>query len=486
MGRTAVIVALGLSLVGAPALVGAQAPALVRSLSGPSGKVIGDDFVIDDVRSRFVYPQDNSLVVYFQWTVPAGDHVLSATWKQPDGRVAVVSPDVRIQTTSDDLRSYWTFAIGPGRSPGIWTVEVRIDGQPAGAHTFELVGQDLEPRFTLDRVFKTYAASLVWIQKLDEEGRRIDRGSGFVLAPGVVATAFQAIDAAVTLDVTFADGRRIRPSGILAASRTADWALLGADTGSVAPIPRADPRDAVAVGARVALFGSTGEVRTASAAEIGGVAAPAGYGRRMLLAPPADGEAQGGPVIDERGRLVGILGATLTPGGRPDQRVARLRPWTAAPTAGNWGAATLIGEVPTQWPAAGKTLVQLLADGTLTPPMHPMSEFLAGGVTTDALQDRSILRHEDEFSNHDDAPIRVFSDWQKLKTTKTSKGTVSVTLHDAENRLRGTASKAVSLRNDELRVAFSFAARQLPAGYYRIDTCWNGEPVWRTYVRIVE
>jgi hypothetical protein len=67
---------------------------LLRSLSGPSGKTVGSDFVLDETRNRFVFPKDNSLVVYFQWEAPPGDHSLTGIWKQPDGRVVSISPDV--------------------------------------------------------------------------------------------------------------------------------------------------------------------------------------------------------------------------------------------------------------------------------------------------------------------------------------------------------------------------------------------------------
>src|SRR6478736_5291571 len=103
-----------------------QGPRLVRSLSGPSGKVVGQDFVLDEVRSRFVYPQDRSATIYFEWECPAGDHTLTATWRRPDGGVASVSPDVKIQSTSSKLTSYWMFDISSAIVSGTWTVEIRI------------------------------------------------------------------------------------------------------------------------------------------------------------------------------------------------------------------------------------------------------------------------------------------------------------------------------------------------------------------------
>src|ERR1700681_1498010 len=79
---------LGLVTVCYTATLRAQEVRLVRSISGPSGKVQGANFVFDEARTRFVYPRDNSFVVYFEWEAPVGSHVLTGLWRQPDGRVS--------------------------------------------------------------------------------------------------------------------------------------------------------------------------------------------------------------------------------------------------------------------------------------------------------------------------------------------------------------------------------------------------------------
>ena len=139
MCRVTLVIALALSSF---VVSHAQTPRLVRVQSGPSGKVVGSDFVLDETRNRFVYPQDRTVTVSFEWEWPAGDHVLTATWKRPDGRVASVSPDVKIQTPTPKLTAYWLFEISPNVGAGTWTVEIRIDGQPAASHAFEVVGTE--------------------------------------------------------------------------------------------------------------------------------------------------------------------------------------------------------------------------------------------------------------------------------------------------------------------------------------------------------
>jgi hypothetical protein len=118
---------------------------LIRSLSGPSGTVSGSSFIFDSTRNRFVYPQDKSLTIFFEWDAPPGTHVLTGIWKLPDGRIGTISPDVKIDAPTKVLTCYWIFNLVPGLQNGFWTLDVRVDGQPAGSHPFEIAGME-EPK----------------------------------------------------------------------------------------------------------------------------------------------------------------------------------------------------------------------------------------------------------------------------------------------------------------------------------------------------
>lgn len=179
----------------------------VKSQAGPSGKIADNRFQFDEIRNRFVYPQDKFLTVYFEWEGPPGNHILTAYWKDPQGAVASISPDIKMETKTPELHAYWIFEIAPNFRSGIWTAEIRIDGEPSGAHSFELVMPPAPPASaiapaqpprlpTLDEMYVSAGLSLVWVHKLDEAGRRMDTALGFVVGADQVATAFQAIDAA--------------------------------------------------------------------------------------------------------------------------------------------------------------------------------------------------------------------------------------------------------------------------------------------------
>lgn len=172
-----------IAFAGLPIASAEDSPKLLRALSGPSGTVVDSKFVFDETRTRFVFPQDKSLTVYFEWQSSPGSHALSAIWKKPDGGVASISPEMKMSISGTRLNAYWLFNLSPGLPNGVWTVEIRIDGQPAGSHFFEIAGMaepkpeppsvappKEEPKQpSLDEIFKTITPSLVWIRKIGRD-----------------------------------------------------------------------------------------------------------------------------------------------------------------------------------------------------------------------------------------------------------------------------------------------------------------------------
>src|SRR6266566_3630277 len=110
-------------------LAPAQDIQLRRSLSGPSGHASGATFVFDEIRTRFVYSQDKSFIVYFEWLTPPGLHTISAVWKPPVGPSSM-SPDIKVDLANGVLSTYWTFTIHSDDASGVWTLETRVDGAP--------------------------------------------------------------------------------------------------------------------------------------------------------------------------------------------------------------------------------------------------------------------------------------------------------------------------------------------------------------------
>lgn len=371
-----------------------------------------------------------------------------------------------------------------------------MDGHPAGSHAFEIAGMEepkrevapaaaaLPKQPTLDEIFKTTIPSMVWIQKLDGAGRRIDTLSGFVIGPNQIATAFQSIDAATALEIEFGNGRKSMTVEVQRWSRTGDWAILKVDTGSSPSIPRGDPKS-VAVGERLIVFNVEGSARVIGGVDISGKRTVPVFGERIQISPAVSAEAAGGPLLDVYGHVVAILGGSLTPGARFAGRTMSVSPalWNSF-SAEN--AATPVSEIPESLSGSGKLLEALRTDGVLTTAVTPMPEFMYGGSTTDMPKSASdpMPRDVSDFSTRD-PQIWIYALW--VRKGKTSKGQISASVYDPMNRLRfAVAPKKASLPATPVRMAFNFSPAALEPGVYRVDLNWDGRPVWRTFIRITE
>lgn len=476
---------------------GAATFKFIKSQSGPSGKVVDNRFQFDEVRNRFVYPQDEFLTVYFEWEGPPGTHVLTAYWKDPQGAVVSISPDIRMETKTPELHAYWIFQIAPSFRSGIWTAEIRIDGEPSGSHSFELVipaappkpslAIPTPPKFpTLDEMYRSAGRSLVWVHKVDDTGRQIDTALGFVIGAGQVATAFQAIDACMHVEVDFSDGRKIPTDEVLAYSRLQDWAILKADTATVPALLRASNKP-VPVGERYIVFNVENETaRVIGGVDITGKTSLADFGDRIQLMPAPSREAIGGPLLNPMGEVAGIVGGSLIPGTRFGRYLTSVSPalWARLNTD---VAATPITALPDSVPTASVKLSDLLARGALTPPLTPTPSLVYGGSARSVSQVRNDASTNDasEFSRHDHL-VWIYTLWQKKE--KTGKGITSAKIYDSQNRLIvNVATRKISIPDGPpLRVAFNFVIDSFRPGVYRVDVLWNGDAAWRTFFRITE
>jgi hypothetical protein len=462
---------------------------LVRSLSGPAGKVVGARFVFDETRSRFVFPQDKGLTIFFEFEAPQGDHTLSGIWKGPDGKTYSISQDVRIQTTTPELNAYWSFELYPALASGIWTLEVRVDGQPGGSHQFELVipGGPTGPiPLTIEQIYQSTLPSMVWIHKLDATGRRVDSGSGFVIGKDRIATAFQMIDSAAGLEVEFAGGRIIKTDQIWKANRLEDWALIRADTLEVPALSRDDSK-ASYIGERLTVFNvETGLVRAIGGVDVTGRQKETLFGERIQISPSTSSESVGGPLLTPSGKVTGILGGSLLPCSRVHSD-GILRINTAAWTNSNRVSVTplaLVSETSAETPVSLGTMTD---SSVLCAPITTFASFAYGGTTIRLPSDPSAPAPRDvtDFTQKD-AAVMVYTFWQKKD--KNAKGAIGAKVYDIQNRLLLTVppKKATIPQEAPMRSAFSFPPSSLTKGAYRVDVLWRDQVVWRTFFRIVE
>ena len=467
-----------------------QSIQMIRAQSGPSGKVVGAEFVLDEVRNRFIYPQDNYLTVYFEFEAPAGEYALTAIWKDPKGIAVAISPDIRIQTIGNHLNAYWVFMIDSNRASGVWTVEVRVGGQPVGSHSFELVvpeppkpAPEIPDVPTLDEIYRSLQESLVWIHKLDQSGHRLETSSGFIVKPNFILTTFQSIDTAFKIEVEFVGSGKVVTDQILAFDRLGDWTLLKAETGSRQPA-EIGKKDSAAVGEQLIVFSPVSTTslapRTIGAVDITGLGDSTEFGKRIYFRPSLPGSARGGPVLDNFGRVVGILAGPAQMGtwrSYPSQ-VSKSLPISMSSLV---ATATPIDASMLKRMYPESSIQDLLDSGILTYPLSSTPVFKHGIITNSISSDGSI-QSKQRFSR--DEPVIVCAYWEGNE--EISEGKTSMKLYDKNNQVY----KKVEPRILELPLAvmmqstYTFKPGVLEAGTYRIDIFWDGLPVWRAFFSI--
>jgi len=423
--------------------------------------------------------------------------VLTAYWKNPQGAVASISPDIKMETKTPELHAYWIFEIAPDFLSGIWTAEVRIDGEPSGAHNFELALPIAAPKIetaapqppkvpTLDEMYVSAGRSLVWVYKLDEAGHRIDSALGFIVGPDRVATAFQAIDAAQQLEVVFSDGRKVRSDQIWSCDRLRDWALIKADNAGLPALHRAENAP-VPIGDRYIVFNVENDAaRVIGGVDITGKRSAGDFGDRIQIAPSPSREAIGGPLLSPLGEVAGVVGGSTTPG-------SRFSKYAMSVSRALWSrlsedvSATPIAALPVSNQGTPITLSDLLSHGILTAPLTPVPSLTYGGSARNVSKVANDLSTSDtsEFSRRDGVAW-IYTLWQKKD--KNGKGVLSAKVYDYRNTLViDVPQKKVSFSEEaQTRIAFNFSIERFPAGAYRVDILWNDQPAWRTFFRVTE
>lgn len=140
-------------------------------------------------------------------------------------------------------------------------------------------------------------------------------GTCFAVSPdGLLLTAHHVVADAALIEVVFADGRRV-PATVEAAVAGVDVALLATETPTphwlpLAPPRAASPGDAVFTVGYPApeLLGSGARV---ASGEVAALSAGAGRADLMQISVPVQPGNSGGPLVNARGDVVGLVTGTL-------------------------------------------------------------------------------------------------------------------------------------------------------------------------------
>ena len=151
------------------------------------------------------------------------------------------------------------------------------------------------------------AKSSVSIEKLDAGNKTLGIYSGFVLEPGWVVTAFEAIDGASKIRMTFPDGRKVDGNEVSMWNRREDWAVfaLSADKKKADPLKRA-PTNAWSVGDDASvLTSSPSGNRVFASYSISGKSDFPQAGPRINISPAPSSDSAGAALLDGYGEVVG-------------------------------------------------------------------------------------------------------------------------------------------------------------------------------------
>jgi len=215
---------------------------LVRSASGGRGAPDGSRFLIEDPRVIFHAGQDRQVLVVFEWQGPAGQHKCSGAWKDPSGRVVFTS-EATVNARSSRFGVYWGLSLPDTVATGTWVVEALVDGEPAGAHAFQIVavpgepgGAPLRRALATAELYQRGLAETLTLEAVGASGMSLGTSSGFFVAPDLVSTSFAGINAARLVRLITSDQERLETSEVVAWNRREDWAVFCASRG-----PRDDP-----------------------------------------------------------------------------------------------------------------------------------------------------------------------------------------------------------------------------------------------------
>ena len=457
---------------------------VIRSQCGAKGHEVGNDFVVDDPRNVFTVPLDKQVVAFFEWEGPTGLHHFQGTWRSPDGKAISVS-NFQYEARESHFRGYWTLTLPENPPAGLWALEATIDGQGAGAQTFriEIDSSALPPGpLTRAEIYQLATPAMVFVESIDQDGQLINRGTGFFLSPDTIATAFQIIDGASTLQVILTNGSRLRVDRLADWDRASDWVLIKLDGRNEHFFRRAQVKPSQ-IGDTDYLFDAPKEGgRTIIPIDITGVQNSPGGAHLFNISWAGDLQSIGSPLVNRQGELVGMLaGAPVGP---------KVTTFNANAIMVNSETPLLvvpIGLVPDS-PREGRaeTLSGMASKGLFFPPVAHDPLALTGYVCDNyqvgpggTVLPANILTDV----SHKLGTVTVVVIWHPTKNMKITAG---LSFFDAQNKKIAVAKDVkVTLRNGDLvSTSWKVPLTSLPNGTYRLDVSGLDRVQWRTYFNV--
>ena len=454
---------------------------MVRSVAGTKGDSRDGSFVMADPRTTFFVPDDRQIIIYFEWEAPRGTHHCEGTLRGPNGQL-VVMQSFDYPATQARFGGFWKIPLLEDTTAGMWTFESHVDGESAGALSFEIVAgkrpddaiKREPPPPTAAEIYARAVTASALIEKLDDKGRPLETASGFFLENGLLLTAFRAIDGAHTLRIRLSDGSQIESDAVLTWNRRQDWAVLNVAAGKSAKLHKADTKS-VTVGDHCYWFDTKPDgARVISDGQVAGKENHEGWGERLSISGTYDSTAVGGPVLNEQGEVLGLLGGAI-----PEPRV-----YSAGSTFTATGSVVPIGLAMADSTATPTPLQTLWTKNQFTAPVTAGRDVSFGMITQGRPQKGKLPFPKEmtvDFSSRDEfaTVVVAFQGMGPLKDI------VQLQIYDVDNQqiTHGDPIK-ISIRPGETQErSWSFPLTIHP-GIYRADVFVGREVAWRQYFRM--
>ncbi len=161
---------------------------------------------------------------------------------------------------------------------------------------------------SVEEIVKSSIDAVVLVVVSDPSGEQRGQGSGFLISPdGTIVTNFHVIDDAHSAVVKLRNGAFCPVDGVLAIDKKADLALIKVACKGLPSLALGEA-GSLAIGARVVAIGSPlGLQNTVSDGIVSSVRDGTDGQRWIQTTAPASPGNSGGPLLDSRGNVVGVI-----------------------------------------------------------------------------------------------------------------------------------------------------------------------------------
>jgi Trypsin-like peptidase domain len=468
---------------------------LIRSVIGAKGEQRNGTFVMTEPRSIFYVPEDREVIVYFEWEGARGIHHCEGSVRGPSGQFATMS-SFEYVATQPRFAGFWRVPLSESSPSGNWIFESRVDGESAGQVEFQIVAATKpadqiqeRPLPTAAEIYTHAVSASVEVDKLDSQGRLLRRSSGFFMKDGAILTSFRSLDGATGLRIRLAEGKEVTSPPIIAWNRRQDWAILASDAKTYPQLKMAESKTWNIGDHCYWLNVKSDGSRILSDGQIVGLKSPASWGDRIDISGVYDSAALGGPLLNDLGEVIGILGGALPEsflGGFASQSQADASEIAFASIGGIAVVATL---VPRTLPAASATLQDLWDKGLMTPQVTNSQYILFGMLTQgEKIKGKKFAPGERDLKvrfQRGDASANALV---HFANSESFKSIATIKLYDVDNHLVavGKPEKVNVSRGELAERIWQLPLTNLLAGIYRVDIELGDGVAWRQYFELTE